>query len=260
MSVGVAAWQICLQDFLVGLQAMNESWFVDPSIISIAKSCVESWLVRNLCDPGCQISTDPRSFPNCSWWHRAEPELCFDHAPLSQLPVCCQVRDGPWFVEEEVCRILIKTGISTILGWLSLWHFKIQLNVFASLSLVSEQLLDCCCLHQPTEISSSYLEVRTSSNLAGLDPSGSSKTKKRTISWNYHQLVCPKAAERVRLGEIPSSSSKDPLLYWWKDPTWNKHVAALSWNRICSKSLELGFHGLYHPTKASKSLGLRICE
>ena len=29
-----------------------------------------------------------------SWWHSPEPELCFDHAPLSQLPVSCQVQTG----------------------------------------------------------------------------------------------------------------------------------------------------------------------
>ena len=30
--------------------------------------------------------------PLRSWWHSPELELCFDHAPLSQLPVACQVR------------------------------------------------------------------------------------------------------------------------------------------------------------------------
>lgn len=51
-----------------------------------------------------------------SWWHRAEPELCFDHAPLSQLPVCCQD-----LLERMICperkRISAKEAVRHYAFW-----------------------------------------------------------------------------------------------------------------------------------------------
>lgn len=51
-----------------------------------------------------------------SWWHSPEPELCFDHAPLSQLPVSCQD-----LLEKMVCperkRLTAKEAVRHYAFW-----------------------------------------------------------------------------------------------------------------------------------------------
>ena len=127
----------------------------------------------------------------------------------------------------------------------------------------------CCYLHQPTEISVSHgilsrcnLEVRTSSNLAGLDLSGSSKTKNelsrgKMTSEYFRKLLIPGFGEM----KIPERAVwKTPGPCMWKHPRWKRKPWLLyheTWFSQKAWNLE---DGSYHPTKPSQSLGLRIIK
>lgn len=205
------------------------------------------------------LSTDPRSFSNCSWWHRAEPELCFDHAPLSQLPVCCQVRK-------------LRVGM----GW-ALSHQNRDFNHFGTIIIVtfqnpvecfciskqaSEQFFDCCYLHQPTEISSIIVKHQYDLDVIPTVSFHDATSKKETSSNLAGQKtvrIFRKLLSGFGLGENPSSSSKDPLLY-----VKTSHVKQNMWllyheTGFAQKAWNLE-DGWYHPTKASKSLRLRFPE
>lgn len=136
-----------LQDFLVekGLSqwiriCSSKVWFPLQNLV----------IVRNLCDPGVNsppygptVVSQLQLVAPCWTWAMLRPCTV---VTVARLLSGAQVASGNGMGLELICwtrsvKILIKTGISTILGRLSLWHFQIQLNVFASLSKPANKCL-----------------------------------------------------------------------------------------------------------------------
>ena len=100
----------------------------------------------------------------------------------------------------------------------------------------------------------------TSSNLPGLDPSGSSKNKKPTISWKDHHWVFPKAAVRVPIRWKSLKQFERPMTNICENMPREANMWLLYHETgFAQKAWNLE-DGWYHPTKAFRSLRLRFPE
>ena len=81
-----------------------------------------------------------------SWWHSPEPELCFEHAPLAQLPVACQVGIQPAAASTMVSfRILVDTRLVDKKSWVVQNHEHWSTNLNQKISHDGEWRMLCSC-------------------------------------------------------------------------------------------------------------------
>ena len=199
------------------------------------------------------LPTDPRSFPTAvggtvlNLSYASTMHRCHSCPSAVRCASCEWEWDGPWVdLLNKKCQDTHQNRDFNHFGTIIIVTFQNPVECFCISKQASEQLFDCCYLHQPTEISSIIVKHQYDLDVIPTVSFHDATSK-------FSDILKSRRARSVRiiqdkktklkgfgLGENPSSSSKDPWLFLWKHATWNKHVAALSWNCICSKSLELG--------------------